>query len=369
MPGYKAMKTRASRDHWSALSDEDLLNVSLTTDDPGTLEGLVTEIPERHEDAHVESRYDFRKQDRSEVVCVHCHQGHKAGFVMSVDGKRFLVGWICGKSIYGEDFERITQNYDAAVDRQNALRRAKQIREAIDPFTFWLEQMSQAGVFASYADIRRQWKEQIPWLFDQLRIKCLKHGGQIAVRETVRDTKSEQQDQERYQRELEIYAKGGQLPEQRRTTIYKEQEKLLCLLPAQSFFEDQQVDLQQVVVTIANEIFIQMTLLRRALNNRTDIEPFIKAIRERLTKLENAISVARELEDLFQPLIMAAIAEWANHSDNSKRSYRAGLTAITMTNNKGDFTISLPSGYRAPERSAIGNFRAALAGLYSLPRV
>ena len=162
------MKTHASgrNEHWSALTDDDLLNRDLTTDDPEALEGLVTQIPDRHKEAHVEFKYDFRGQDRVELHCVHGHHAHKAGFVMNVDGVRFLVGWICGKAIYGEDFERFTKAYDEAVDRQNALRRAKQIRDAIDPFTFWLAKIPNAEVFPLYNTVRLQWIGLIPWLYD-----------------------------------------------------------------------------------------------------------------------------------------------------------------------------------------------------------
>ena len=36
---------------------------------------------------------------------------------------RFLVGWMCGETIYGEHFEHYTADFDAAVNRQKTLRR------------------------------------------------------------------------------------------------------------------------------------------------------------------------------------------------------------------------------------------------------
>jgi hypothetical protein len=367
MPGFKAMKGNASgRDeHWSALTDDDLLNRNLTTDNPETLEGLVTQIPDRHKEAHVEFKYDFRGQDRAELHCVHGHHAHKAGFVMNVGGQRFLVGWICGKTIYGEDFERYTKAYDQAVERQNALRRAKQIRDAIDPFTYWLAKIPHAEVFPLYNAVRLQWIGLIPWLYDQLRIKCLKHGGHLSVRENVQDMEAEQQDDTRYQRECQIHAKGGPKPQPSRKPIFKEGQKLLCHLPAKTFFENTN-NLREEAIKVSNALFSQIPALERALKQGNDIESLIQMIRERLTKLDTIISEAREVEDLFQPGILAAIAEWANHSDNSKRSYKAGLTEITMTSSKGEFIVSIPKNYRTPNRSPIAEFRNARAGLYTV---
>ena len=366
MPRSKAMKTPAPsrNDHWSALTDDELLTLELTTDDPESLKGLVTQIPERHLEAHVECKYDFRGQDRAKLVCVHGHHRHKAGFVMRVGGERFLVGWICGKSIYGEDFEKYTSAYDAAVDRQNALRRAKQIRDAIDPFTFWLAKIPHAEAFHLYTTVRLQWVGHIPWLYEQLRIKCLKHGGRLAVRESVRDLEAERHDDARYERECQIHAKGGPKPQPARKPICKDELKLLCELRSKSFFENPR-KLHEEAGKVVDELFAQISALERALKNNADIEVLIQVIRERLTRLESVLSEAHELEDLFQPGVLAAIAEWANRSDNSKRSYKAGLTDIVMTSAKGNFSVSLPANYRVPDRSPVAQFRTALATLYT----
>lgn len=366
MPISKAMKIHASGldKHWSVLTDDDLLNRSLTTDDPETLEGLVKQIPERHKEAHVEFKYDFLGQDRAELLCVHGHHAHKRGFVMNVDGQRFLVGWMCGKKIYGEDFDKITKAYDDAVERQNALIRARQIRRAIDPFTSWLEKIPTAEVFSLYAAVRLQWVGLIPWLYDQLRIRCLKHSGQLIIRESVRDLDAERRDDERYERERQIHLKGGAKPQSSRKPIYRDGQRLVCQLPAKAFFENTN-NLSKDASKVSGELFLQISSLERALNQGNDIEGIITLIRERLTKLETTISEAREVEDLFQPGILVAIADWANHSDNSKRNYKAGLREIAMTSAKGEFVVTIPQTYRTPDRAPITQFRTALAGLYT----
>lgn len=110
-------KARQTRRHWENLSDDLLVDTELTTDDPESLENLVYEIPAGDEDPYVEFKYDLRKSEREMFSCVHGHHQHLAGFVMRKGTARFLVGWMCAQTIYGENFEEYTSDFDAAVNR------------------------------------------------------------------------------------------------------------------------------------------------------------------------------------------------------------------------------------------------------------
>jgi hypothetical protein len=52
-------KDTGSGKHWTGLSDEELLETELTTDDPERLPGLVTILPSGFEDSYVEYAYDL----------------------------------------------------------------------------------------------------------------------------------------------------------------------------------------------------------------------------------------------------------------------------------------------------------------------
>jgi hypothetical protein len=80
------------------------------------------------EEPYVEYKYDLRGQEREKLRCVHGNHPHLAGYVMRKGQSRFFVGHICGKHIYGEDFEKYTADFNVAVNRQQALRRAPTIR-------------------------------------------------------------------------------------------------------------------------------------------------------------------------------------------------------------------------------------------------
>src|SRR6185437_7536075 len=138
-------KARARR-YWESLSDDQLVDVELMTDDPENLENLVGEIPQGDEEPYVEFKYDLRGSEREMFQCVHGHHAHLAGFVFRKGNARFLVGWMCGASIYGEDFGQYTADFDAAVNRQDALKRVREIKSVISPFMNWLEQVSNSEV-------------------------------------------------------------------------------------------------------------------------------------------------------------------------------------------------------------------------------
>src|ERR1700704_6003389 len=135
-------QARSTRRHWETSSDDQLLEMELITDDPERLPNLVYEIPPGDEEPYVEFKYDLRKSDREKFSCVHGHHQHLAGFVMRKGTARFLVGWICAGTFYGENFDKYTADFDAAVIRPDALKRVREIRSAINPFIDYLNSIS-----------------------------------------------------------------------------------------------------------------------------------------------------------------------------------------------------------------------------------
>src|SRR3954463_1092109 len=127
IPMLKPNSQRARR-HWESLSDAQLLDVELSTDDPEGLSDLVFELPPGDEEPYVEYSYDLRGTEREKFRCV--HGNHR--FVIRKGESRFLVGRICGKTIYGENFDHYKADFKAAQSRQGVLRRVTEIRAASD---------------------------------------------------------------------------------------------------------------------------------------------------------------------------------------------------------------------------------------------
>ena len=325
-------KSPSPNSYWNLLSDEQLLAATLTTEDPEGLENLVTEIPEGDKEPYVEFSYDYRGSDHQRLHCVHEHHSHLSGFVMNKGGKRFLVGRICGVKIYHENFEQYTTDFDAARVRKDALHRDRKIKDAIGPFLSSLDKTAaNSDVFGLYLNVRDQFINWMPWLHEQLRIKSLKHAGKLTL--TTQHTPLTQ--------------------------------RLLCELPTPTFFEVTTRPDQQIKSVVNDLHGLCRTLVTRFAAGES-VEITIARTRQCLNGLEAIFEQLAEVENLFQPATLSAVAEWANANDNSKRTYQGGLTHIKFVSNRGDRTVKIPENYRVPDRSPISAFRAALAGLPSL---
>ncbi|MDT4737247.1 hypothetical protein [Bradyrhizobium sp. WYCCWR 12699] len=309
-------QARQTRRHWETLSDDQLLETELMTDDPENLPSLVYEIPPGDEEPYVEYKYDLRKSDREKFSCVHGHHQHLAGFVMRKGEARFLVGWICAGTIYGEDFDRYTADFDAAVVRQDALKRVREIRSAVNPFIAYLNSISSSDVFKHFNRLRGQLETQMPWVYDTLPAAAA----------------------------MDWRVIGAALP------------KRLCAssTDVRQEFSRLMADFAAASVVLAGE--------------PEKVAATIGAIRMKMDglakRVEAVLETLREVEDFFQPAALAAICKLANEHDNPKRRrYEAGLLSITCKRDRDKSTITMPKGFELPSRRPLEAFRPALAGM------
>jgi hypothetical protein len=309
-------QARHTRRHWETLSDDQLLETELMTDDPESLPNLVYEIPDGDEEPYVEFKYDLRKSDREKFSCVHGHHQHLAGFVMRKGSARFLVGWICAGTIYGENFEKYTADFDAAVNRQDALKRVREIRAAVNPFVAYLEAISKSDVFKHFSRLRGQLETQMPWIYDTLPAAAA----------------------------MDHRVIGASLP------------KRLCAVGTdlREEFNRLMADVAATCVTLAGE--------------PEKVASVIGAIRSRMEglvrRMEVVLDTLREFEDFFQPAALAAICNLANEHDNPKRrKYEAGLLSLSCKRDRDKSVISMPKGFELPSRKPLEAFRSALAGV------
>lgn len=272
--------------HWDNLSDDQLLALELEIDDPRTLAGLVFEVPDGDEEPHVEFKYDLRGQEVEEFSCVHGHHRHKAGFVMKKGNARFMVGHICGKSIYGEDFERYKADYDAAVNRRDTLVRVRELRQAVDAFMGWVNQVEVSGVLRAFNKLRGILNNQMPWIFDNLPALA-----GLAANETR--------------------AVGTQLPKwlcDQKTDIKLEFARL-------------QADTAALALSLAGDVQKVATILA---GQRVKASGLVRRAQMTLQKLS-------DVELFFQPIVLETICRYANEQDNPKRRrYQASLLSLSV---------------------------------------
>lgn len=310
-------KDRPPRRYWEALADDLLLDVELTTDSPQNLADLVTELPAGDEEPYVEYKYDLRRTDSEKLRCVHCHQPHLAGYVMKKNGKRFFVGHICGNHIYGEDFDEYTSDYNAAVNRQQSIRRKREIENATKPFLEWLQEISTSGIFDHYDSVVEQMWDKMPWIAENLT-----HASWLDERVTK------------------------------------------AKLPRNLFGEDTRPRLEFMRLSAEMTNFAMRLVADPEWQNATAHNIRLR-FEVMLRRLDKVLRELKEVEDFFQPAALLYICDLANEEDNpKKRKYSAGLMSISCERAKGGVsTVQIPRKFKLPERAPLERFRAALLGM------
>lgn len=291
------------------------MTVELTTDSPSMLDGLVTVLPEGSAEAYVEFKYDLRKTDSEEVRCIHCHQPHLAGYVMKKGVDRFLVGHICGGHIYGARFEGFTNDYDAAVERRETVRRVQNARSVIEPFMEWLTQLSKSQTFNLYESVRSQFDSRVEWLASELRWRTNSGGGHL---------------------------EGRKLPSTFFDGFTNPRKQFLEVIPA---------------------VTSDCLLLIGKIEIQKDTRTLLGRLQVALSKVEKVIHLLSEPVDFFQPASLAHVCAWATENDDpSKRRYEPGLMNITYRKDWAPIIIQLPASYVVPSLEPLQKFREALAG-------
>jgi hypothetical protein len=311
------LKTQHVRRQWETLSDEELLAADLIIDDPESLENLVFEVPAGDEEPYVEFKYDLRKSGRDEeFTCVHGHHKHLAGFVMRKGKARFMVGWMCGKSIYEEDFDQYTADFNTAVNRQQTLRKRREIEKETGPFMAWLEYVLQSDVFKLYESVRRQLDQRLPWVWDNV-------------------------------------PRIGFLGESRNGVT----------VPATLFLKatDPRAEFAKVVAEMSA---LAMTLIGKEELGEKSVEDIKRALGLFIRRIEKVFDELKEVEDFFQPAVLDLVCKLANDYDNpKKRKYSAGLQSLTCKRARDKSTVQMPNNYRLPNRSGLEALKKSLKSL------
>jgi hypothetical protein len=300
--------------HWDAVGDAQLLSVELTTDDPEALDNLVKDVPTGPGEPFVEFAYDLRKLERKKFRCAHCHQKHLAGVVVNKDGQRFLVGHICGAHIYGANFAVLKKDYDAAVIRQDILKRVREIRGVATPFMAWLDALATSGVLEKYDRFKQQFRSTMPWLREQLKWHTNNGGRRIGD----------------------------------------------VMLPPTLF--DGYTDPHVVFATAAADISKDSLLFIGKLEIQKETSFVIERLQSSVSKIERAIQQLRELEEFFQPACLAGICDWTASRDGRAR-YRPGLMTVSRHEGGETVVVRMPAGYSVPDLLPLAAFRGAISGM------
>jgi hypothetical protein len=218
--------------------------------------------------------------------------------------------------IYGENFNRYKKDYYAARDRQDILRRARDVKAAIDPFIAWLQLVSRSETFDQYETVQKQIAQRMPWLWEQLKWHTNNAGGKL--------------------QEIK--------------------------LPPTLF--DGFTDPHHEFKTAAAEFGNLGLLLVGKIEIDKDITVTFGRMQTLLSRIERTLNLLQEVIDFFQPAILAPLCAWATANHHPiRRKYHAELACITCLNDGNPTTICAPKSYKISSREPLVTLRSALAGL------
>ena len=244
---------------------------------------------------------------------MHGSHQHKAGFVMNVSGVRFMVGWKCAKTIYNEDFDEYTADFDAAIGRRDALRRVREMRDAIAQFSPWLDKIASSNTLETFALVSKQLKNHMPWVFQTLQAA---NG-----------------------REIE----GVTMPRflfMTPTDIEGEFDRLMNATAAVTL--SLTGDAQRVAASLGKI--------------RAEIEGLVRRAELILKKL-------LDLELFFQAATLHAICQHAEKATPRRSKHYAGLLKLSTRN----ISIEMPKDFKLPSDAPVKTLRAALGDVNPAP--
>jgi len=302
-------KGNSPRKHWDNVSDEQLAGLDLEIEGPDKLPGIVTEIPPGDQETYIEFTYDLRGTGREEeFVCVHGHHRHLHGAVLRKGDARFLVGWICAESIYGERLAGIRADYEAAVLRRGAVLRVRDLREAIAEFSAWAAQVSSSNVIDAFETVRSELKRRFPWVFGVLRSGAGRRINDVPMPK-------------------HLCADAGDI-------------------------DGGFIRLLNETAAIARSLTGDPQRGAGAIGSiRSDIEGLIRRAELLLAKLS-------DVELFFQPATLLAICEHAENAVPRRTRHFAGMLKLSTR----DQVIEMPKGFVVPSRAAIDRLQAVLSG-------
>lgn len=374
----KALPTEVH--YWTTLTDDQLLGVAFSADDPTALDNVVLELPPREEIPTVEFAYDTKDSTGRKVRCVHCrYDNHNRGFVLRFkNGRRILVGKDCGKKIYGANFDLTERDFNAARERAGYIRRQRAIRAATPGFVQAMASLLAHPSLMDFRNLRRNFNRCLPELARLTADACCRSGGTMMVEEQVRDLEAEARREEQMDIHADRLAKMTTTARKRAIDngsilrsgkklkpIYRTIPKPVGQIEGAAFFVTTEDPPDEALKVLAPAMVGVLTKLDAERLTNSQYRSVFLEIARKLDDIEH------EIERLEAPLAafefgnLSRLAEWGTRRAQDGDVYKAELGGITWkTPRRNELSaVYCPRDYRPPSRQAIRAFRAIVSGL------
>lgn len=345
-------------------SDEELRSRVFTIKEPESLPDILTKIPADRGLPTIEYAYDVtpakggRKKKRSKVYCAHCHfETHYKGYVVKwPDGKRCLVGVICGAKHYGADFHTTVHRFKEERNRQVQLQRYDAVMSLLPDVISAIGRIAGHPSINGFERLVFTMQRGVPDAWQSLA--AVAERGDLFVEELIRDIQAE----ERLSEEESERRKGT--PDQ---YIYTKVRKSIGTMLGSEFFSTPSDQVRHALRSSQKYLEQQLIELSVLITDNYHKSTLKK-------RLDDVIKVAEEaamLEDrmvgaksFFVPKNLKNVAGWLNQNAGSKGKFssRSSVLSYYPMFSKGKITISLPSQFDIPDDfKKLRDFRSEIA--------
>ncbi|MGO9460680.1 MAG: hypothetical protein ACLPWS_04055 [Rhodomicrobium sp.] len=386
------MKPLSSKEFLSE-SDRDLLGRKFHfAGDPEMIPGLIQRLPEDAKLDRIEHKYDVtppggaKKGKRARIRCAHCHSAlHWKGWCVRLqDASLALIGIDCGEKQFALDFNSRTNDFEANYDRQTAIRRVIDIREALPSALLEVQKLLEAPavkVFDEYQAQIQRLRHQCPHLMNVLSA-TLRDRGQLTALVVLRD-KGAEEDRARWERpdlfrdhEAAINmnkgpgvvkANAGRIRKwmENQPPIFKKDLKSLGLVLGARIMVERSSARSLVIEIIA----AFETASREFLEQPSDYWTPAK-LSKSLEALRNCISIANNVRDLLealqeftQPVNLGRVAAWSKiefGSDDPRVDSAFRVEGAALVEQTFSLQLQIAEGYRVPVMPALEKLRSVI---------
>lgn len=310
------------------ISDEDLLGRQFRYDDPEGIAGLCKDRPDEALEPEIIGYYQLRPSggrianpDAPFIWCCHCQKPtHWDGRVLRDNSeKTYIIGADCGRLHYGDKFIAIDRMFGERIARQSLLERWSRVLQLREQMLSELAGVFRDPIWQSI-DLKRQELHRLaPDLVFRLT-PVAKRGGNLIVRERVRDLAGEERRLRSYERakarfkalpkvEQARERREGLAPERENQPLYRNTEENLGPLRGKHAITDDG-DVRSWAIRLRDLLARVEPIDQLKGKKNTQLSSVLRAIRESGQGLVQAFQETSAAWRFFEPTHLAAIERW-----------------------------------------------------------
>lgn len=341
----EALFDKSGAGFWKTRSDDELLTMEFTTDDPESLDN-VSNDPPPDEEAMVELAYNVAGRDRGRAQCVFCkHPNHDKGVVMLYrSGGRRLVGRDCAHKRYGVVFDELVKDFDAARDRRDYVERQRMVLSQRSELVDQIAAMRADPAVQAFMDVRRRLQAMLGrtvWA----RLERVANGdGMLSTDEQLRDYGTENARvrgvvvQGYALHGAELFRSGPTVPEQ--------------------------------LLAIEREVAETLEVLRRPEATTREIRIGLVKLGDLMRRIEEQRVRLRAVNSFFEIYNLGHLAEWVRKVDRQVW-IATGILPTRLVVQRGSETLecAAPEHYRVPGQALVALMRDTVTAQKKVRRV